>query len=122
MSKPDLKPKSKNKLYFGIIAIVLIVIIVAAAAFYSGAGSSGGTPTLSSKAGTYVEQGGSGYTINLYANGTATFDSRLGTWSIMNSTTFEGTYTILFSPHTSYFTFNNNGFTSDTGKVYVKSK
>jgi hypothetical protein len=120
MSNPDIKPKSKNKLYIGIIAIVLIVIIVAAAAFYSG--GSNGTPTLSSKAGTYVEQGGSGYTINLYANGTATFDSRLGTWSIMNSTTFEGTYTILFSPHTSYFTFNNNGFTSDNGNVYVKSK
>jgi hypothetical protein len=120
MSNPDLKPKkSKNKFYVGIMAVVLIVIIVAAAAFYSGAGSSG-TPTLSSKAGTYAQQGGSEYIINLYANGTATFDSRLGTWAIVNSTTFEGTYTILFSPHTSYFTFTNNGFTSDTGKVYVK--
>jgi hypothetical protein len=119
MSNPDIKPKSKNKLFIGIIAIVLIVIIVAAAAFYSGAGSSG-TPTLSSKAGTYVQQGGSGYTINLYANGTAVFDSHPGTWAIMNSTTFEGTYTLLFSPYTSYFTFNNNGFTSDRGSVYVK--
>jgi hypothetical protein len=118
MSNPDIKPKSKNKLFIGILAIVLIVVIVAAAASFSGGG--GGKPSMSSKAGTYNEQGG--LTIVLYQNGTATFDSRLGTWSILNSTTFEGTYNILNFPHTSYFTFNNNGFTSDTGKVYVKSK
>ena len=118
MSNPDIKPKSKNKLYIGIIAVILIVIIVAAASFYSGAGSSG-TPTLSSKAGTYV---GPSYNIILYANGTGLFSTYSGTWSILNSTTFEGTYTIIFSSHTSYFTFNNNGFTSDTGNVYVKSK
>jgi len=115
MSNPDLKPKkSMNKMYIGIIAVILIVIIVAAATLHAG---SSGTPTMSSVAGTYV---GPTYNIILYANGTGLFSTYHGTWSILNSTTFEGTYTIVFSPYTSYFTFNNNGFTSDRGTVYVK--
>jgi hypothetical protein len=129
MSNSDSVPKkSKNRFYIGILAVVLIVIIVGAASFYF-LGSNGtsplsnGKPTMSSMAGTYVEQtsGGTGKTIVLYQNGTGLFSTYSGTWSIFNSTTIEGTYTILFSPRTDYFTITNNGFTSvQTGNVYVK--
>jgi len=122
MSNPDLVPKkSKTRLYVGIIAVVLIVIIIGAALFYYS--SSSGTPTLSSMAGTYVEQtsSGTGYNIILYENGTGLFSTYSGTWHIVNSTTFEGTYKILFTNRNDYFTITNNGFTSvQTGNVYVK--
>lgn len=122
MSNPDLvQKKSKTRLYVGIMAVVLIVIIVGAASFYFlGAG---GTPTPSSLAGTYVEQtsSGTGYTIVLYENGTGLFSTYSGTWHIVNSTTFEGTYKILFTTRNDYFTITNNGFTAyQTGNVYVK--
>ena len=80
------------------------------------------TPTMSSMAGTYVEQtsSGTGYTIILYENGTGVFDAFSGTWTIVNSTTLEGTYGII--PINSYFTITNNGFTAvSTGNVYVKT-
>ncbi len=50
-------------------------------------------------AGTYVEQtsSGTGYTIILYENGTALFSTYSGTWNIVNSTTFEGTYRVLLA-------------------------
>ena len=123
MSKPDsVLKKSKKTLFVGIIAVVLIVVIVAAAAFYS---SAGGTkqPTLSSIAGTYVQQAksGTGYTIVLYENGTGLFSSYPGTWHIVNATTFEGTYKILSLTRNDLFTITNNGFTSvQTGNVYIK--
>ena len=82
------------------------------------------TPTMSSLAGTYIEQtsSGTGYTIILYANGTGLFSTYSGTWHIVNSTTFEGIYQILFSTQYDYFTITNNGFTAvQTGNVYVKT-
>ena len=111
MSNPDLVPnKSKKRLYVGIIAVVLIVIIIGAASFYYS--SSSGTPTLSSMAGTYVEQtsSGTGYTIILYENGTGLFSTYSGTWHIVNSTTFEGTYRMIGITQNDYFTITNNGF------------
>ncbi|MGD0450001.1 MAG: hypothetical protein ABSA79_02955 [Candidatus Bathyarchaeia archaeon] len=127
MSNPDLGSKKSKKLYVVILAVVLIIIIVGAAAFYLGSNgtstSSSKTPTLSSMAGTYVEQtsSGTGYNIVLYENGTALFSTYPGTWHIDNSTTFDGTYTVLFAARTDYFTITNNGFTAvSTGNVYVK--
>jgi hypothetical protein len=122
MSNPDLvTKKSKKRFYIGIMAVVLIVIIVGAASlYYLGAG---GTPTMSSMAGTYVEQtsSGTGYTIILYENGTGLFSTYSGAWHIVNSTTFEGTYKILSITRNDYFTITNNGFTSiQTGNVYIK--
>ena len=77
MSNPDLV--SKNRIYVGIMAVVLIVIIIGAASYYYLGSSrtsttSNGTPTMSSMAGTYVEQtsSGTGYNIVLYENGTGT--------------------------------------------------
>ena len=122
MTNPDLAPKkSKTRLYVGIMAVVLIAIIVVAAAFYRP--GSNATPTMSSLAGTYVEQtsSGTGLTITLYENGTGLFSTYSGTWNIVNATTFEGTYRILFTERTDYFTITNNGFTAvGTGNVYVK--
>ena len=122
MSNPDLGPKkSKKKLYVGIMAVVLIVIIIGAASLYYLSGS--GKPTLSSMAGTYVEQtsSGTGYNIILYENGTGLFSTISGTWHIVNSTTFEGTYRILGTARNDYFTITNNGFTSvQTGNAYIK--
>lgn len=122
MSNPDLiTKKSKKKFYVGIMAIVLIVIIVGAASFYYLSGSA--TPTLSSMAGKYVEKtsSGTGYTIILYENGTGLFSTYSGTWHIVNSTTFEGTYRILSLTRNDFFTITNNGFTSiQTGNVYIK--
>ena len=74
-------------------------------------------------AGTYVEQtsSGTGYNIVLYENGTALFSTYSGTWTIVNSTTFEGRYRILSFPRDDFFTITNNGFTSvQTGNVYIK--
>ena len=129
MSNPNAVPKkSKKKFYVGIMAIVLIVIIVGAASFYY-FGSNGtpplsnGTPTMSSMAGTYVQQtsSGTGYSIVLYENGTGLFSTYSGTWAIVNSTTIEGTYRILSFPRDDYFTITNNGFTAvQTGNEYVK--
>ena len=122
MSNPDLGPKkSKKTIYIGIMAVVLIAIIVGAASFYFLSGS--GTPTMSSMAGTYVEQtsSGTGYNIILYENGTAHFSTYSGTWHIINSTTFEGTYKILSITRNDLFTITNNGFTSvQTGNIYIK--
>ena len=81
------------------------------------------THTMSSMAGTYVEQtsSGTGYNIILYENGTGLFSSHSGTWSIVNSTTIEGTYRIIIG-HTDYFTITDNGFiAAETGNVYVKT-
>jgi hypothetical protein len=75
-------------------------------------------------AGTYVEQtsSGTGYTIILYENGTGLFSTYSGTWAIVNSTTFEGIYSILGITQNDYFTITNNGFTAvQTGNVYVKT-
>ena len=128
MSNPDVvQKKSKQRFYVGIMAVVLIVIIVGAASFYflgsNGTSPLSSRPTMSSMAGTYVQQtsSGTGYSIVLYENGTGLFSTYSGTWSIFNSTTIEGTYTILFSPRTDYFTITNNGFTAvQTGNVYIK--
>ena len=101
-----------------IIGLMLIAIFAFSVA------NASATPTMSSMAGTYVEQtsDGTGYNIILYENGTALFSTYSGTWSIVNSTTFEGTYTILISPRTDYFTITNNGFTAvQTGNTYVKA-
>jgi hypothetical protein len=127
MSNPDLTPKkSKNTFYIGILAVVLIVIVGAASFYFF---SSNGTPplssgpTMSNMAGTYVQQtsSGTGYNIVLYANGTALFSTYSGTWSIVNSTTIEGTYRILNFPRDDFFTITNNGFTAaQTGNVYIK--
>jgi len=94
------------------------------AIFALSAANASATPTMSSMAGTYVQQtsSGTGYTIILYANGTGLFSSYSGTWHIVNSTTFEGIYQILFSTQDDYFTITNNGFTAiQTGNVYVKT-
>ena len=128
MSNPDVvQKKSKQRFYVGIMAVVLIVIIVGAASFYflgsNGTSPLSSRPTMSSMAGTYVQQtsSGTGYNIVLYKNGTALFSTYSGTWSIVNSTTIEGTYSILFSSRTDYFTITNNGFIAvQTGNVYVK--
>ena len=82
------------------------------------------TPTMSSMAGTYVEQtsSGTGYNIILYENGTGLFSSFSGTWHIDNSTTFEGIYAVLGITQDDFFTITNNGFTAvQTGNVYVKT-
>jgi hypothetical protein len=116
MSKLDLFSK-KKRLNVGIVAVALIVIFVGAASCFSSASA---TPTMSSLAGTYSST--TGYTIVLYANGTGTFSGHSGTWSIVNATTFEGTYTIIVSPRTDYFTITDNGFIAvGTGNVYVKT-
>ena len=129
MSNPDLVPmKNKKRFYVGIMAIVLIVIVVGATSVYylnsnGKPAASNETPTLSSMAGTYVEQtsSGTGYTIILYENGTGLFSTYSGTWHIVNSTTFEGTYRILSITRNDFFTITNNGFTSiQTGNVYIK--
>ena len=99
----------------GLILIAIFALSVANAS---------ATPTLSSMAGTYVEQtsSGTGYTIILYADGTALFSSYSGTWSIVNSTTFEGIYAIIGITQDDYFTITSNGFTAvQTGNVYVKT-
>ncbi len=128
MSNLELVVKKSKKKFYIILPVILIVIIVSAAAFYS-LGSNGtpplssGTPTMSSMAGTYVEQtsSGTGYTIVLYENGTGQFSAYSGTWSIVNSTTLLGTYKIFNFPRDDYFTITNNGFTAvQTGNIYVK--
>jgi hypothetical protein len=108
----------KKMLNVGLIAVALVVILVGATSSYCLSGASA-TPTTSSLAGTYSST--TGFTIVLYANGTGLFSSHSGTWSIVNETTFEGTYTIL-NVHTDYFTITDNGFTAvETGNVYVKT-
>jgi hypothetical protein len=108
----------KNKKILGILAIVLIVIIVGIA-FYAGGGGTA-TPTMASLAGKYSSSS-AGYSITLYENGTALFSTYHGTWNIVNSTTFEGTYTIFNAPRNDYFTITSNGFTAvGTGNQYVK--
>jgi len=99
-----------------LLGLILIAIFALSAV------NASATPTMSSMAGTYVEQtsSGTGYTIILYANGTGLFSTFSGTWTIINSTTFEGTYGVI--PLTNYFTITNNGFTAVlTGDVYVKT-
>ena len=94
------------------------------AVFALSAANASATPTMASMAGTYVEQtsSGTGYNIILYENGTGLFSTYSGTWHIVNSTTFEGIYQILFSTQDDYFTITNNGFTAvQTGNVYVKT-
>ena len=94
------------------------------AIFALSAANASAAPTMSSMAGTYVEKtsSGTGYNIILYANGTALFSSYSGTWHLVNSTTFEGIYQILFSTQDDYFKITNNGFTAvQTGNVYVKT-
>ena len=94
------------------------------AIFALSAANASATPTMSSMAGTYVEQtsGGTGYNIILYENGTALFSTHSGTWSITNSTTFEGIYSVIGITQDDYFTITNNGFTAvQTGNVYVKT-
>jgi hypothetical protein len=128
MSNVDLVVKKARKKIYLILSVILIVIIAGAASFYylgsNGATSpSNGTPTMSSMAGTYVEQtsSGTGYTIVLYENGTGQFSAYSGTWSIVNSTTIMGTYRIFNFPRDDYFTITNNGFTAvQTGNIYIK--
>jgi len=94
------------------------------AIFALSAANASATPTMSSMAGTYVEQtsSGTGYNIILYENGTGLFSTYSGTWTIVNSTTFEGVYRILGITQDDYFTITNNGFTAvQTGNVYVKT-
>ena len=94
------------------------------AIFALSAANASAAPTMSSMAGTYVEQtsSGTGHTITLYENGTALFSTHSGTWSISNSTTFEGIYSVLGITQDDYFTITNNGFTAvQTGNVYVKT-
>ena len=89
------------------------------AIFALSAATASAAPTMSSLAGTYSSE--TGYTIVLYENGTGLFSSHSGTWSIVNSTTIEGTYRIIIG-HTDYFTITNNGFIAvGTGNVYVKT-
>ena len=98
--------------------------LVFIAIFALSAANANATPTMSNMAGTYVEQtsSGTGYTIILYANGTGLFSSHSGTWAIVNSTTFEGVYSVLGITQNDYFTITNNGFTAvQTGNVYVKT-
>jgi hypothetical protein len=101
-----------------LLGLMLIAIFALSAA------NASATPTMSSMAGTYVEQtsSGTGYTIILYENGTALFSTHSGTWAITNSTTFEGIYSVLGITQDDYFTITNNGFTAvQTGNVYVKT-
>ena len=94
------------------------------AIFALSAANASAAPTMSSMAGTYVEQtsSGTGHTIILYENGTALFSSFSGTWTITNSTTFEGIYSVLGITQDDYFTITNNGFTAvQTGNAYVKT-
>ena len=101
-----------------LIGLMLIAIFALSAA------NASATPTMSSMAGTYVEQtsSGTGYNIILYENGTALFSTHSGTWTITNSTTFEGIYSVLGITQDDYFTITNNGFTAvQTGNVYVKT-
>ena len=101
-----------------LLGLILIAIFALSAAKASA------TPTMSSMAGTYVEQtsSGTGYNIILYENGTGLFSTYSGTWTIVNSTTFEGVYRILGITQDDYFTITNNGFTAvQTGNVYVKT-
>ena len=96
-----------------LLGLILIAI------FALSASNASATPTMSSLAGTYSST--TGYTIVLYENGTGLFSSYSGTWSIVNSTTFEGTYRII-TEHTDYFTITSHGFTAvQTGNVYVKT-
>ena len=101
-----------------LLGLILIAIFALSAA------NASATPTMSSMAGTYVEQtsSGTGYTIILYENGTGLFSTFSGTWHIVNSTTFEGIYAIIGITQDDYFTITNNGFTAvQTGNVYVKT-
>ena len=101
-----------------------LVGLIVIAFFALSAANASATPTMSSMAGTYVEQtsSGTGYTIILYENGTGLFSSYSGTWAIVNSTTFEGIYSILGLIQDDYFTITSNGFTAvQTGNVYVKT-
>jgi hypothetical protein len=101
-----------------------ILCLLSIALFVLSAANASATPTMSSMAGTYVEQtsSGTGYTIILYANGTGIFSGHVGTWTIMNVTTLEGSYSVLGAPTNSYFTVTNNGFTSVlTGNEYIKT-
>jgi hypothetical protein len=101
-----------------LLGLMLIAIFALSAA------NASATPTMSSMAGTYVEQtsSGTGYNIILYENGTALFSTHSGTWTITNSTTFEGIYSVLGITQDDYFTITNNGFTAvQTGNVYVKT-
>ena len=98
--------------------------LILIAIFALSAANTSATPTMSSMAGTYVEQtsSGTGYNIILYENGTALFSNNSGTWTITNSTTFEGIYSVLGITQDDYFTITNNGFTAvQTGNVYVKT-
>ena len=101
------------------------ILGLALIAFFAlSAAQANAAPTMSSLAGTYVEQtsSGTGYNIVLYENGSALFSSHSGTWTIINSTTFEGTYSLLGIPQNDYFTITNDGFTAvQTGNVYVKT-
>jgi hypothetical protein len=118
MSNLNLASK-KRRLNGGIIAVALIVIMVSAASFFC-LSSASATPTMSSLAGMYSST--TGYTITLYENGTGLFSTHSGTWSIVNETTFEGTYTIISVPRTDYFTITDNGFIAvQTGNVYLKT-
>ena len=104
--------------FWKFLGLILIAIFALSAA------NASATPTMSSMAGTYVEQtsSGTGYNIILYENGTALFSGHSGTWSITNSTTFEGIYSVLGITQDDYFTITNNGFTAvQTGNVYVKT-
>jgi hypothetical protein len=101
-----------------LLGLMLIAIFALSAA------NASATPTMSSMAGTYVEQtsSGTGYNIILHENGTALFSTHSGTWTITNSTTFEGIYSVLGITQDDYFTITNNGFTAvQTGNVYVKT-
>jgi hypothetical protein len=98
----------------------LIIIAI----FALSAANANATPTMSNMAGNYIEQtsSGTGHNIILYENGTALFSSHSGTWNIVNSTTFEGIYSVLGITQDDYFTITNNGFTAvQTGNVYVKN-
>ena len=100
------------------------LVLMLIAIFALSAANASATPTKSSMAGTYVQQtsSGTGYNIILYENGTALFSTHSGTWSISNSTTFEGIYSVLGITQDDYFTITNNGFTAvQTGNVYVKT-
>ena len=100
------------------------LVLMLIAIFALSAANASATPTMSSMAGTYIQQtsSGTGYNIILYENGTALFSTHSGTWSISNSTTFEGIYSVLGITQDDYFTITNNGFTAvQTGNVYVKT-
>jgi hypothetical protein len=98
-----------------LIGLMLIAVFTLSAA------NASATPTMSSMAGTYSSET-SGYNIILYENGTALFSTHSGTWNIVNSTTFEGIYSLLGITQDDYFTITNNGFTAvQTGNVYVKT-